>query len=160
MAQQPKHGDGNFNLLYKIAGNTYDISQSGGGATGATGISGDVGATGFDGATGATGPMGLVNFQTTRYDGDDIQFEFIAPGTLTESDGPSSVFVFINGVSQEPGSDYQLDIPNNKVVLNAALPTGDKIVITRLILLPSSVTFTAEQIGALTNSSEVDGGSF
>jgi hypothetical protein len=160
MAQQPKYGDGSFNLLYKIAGNTYDISQSGGGATGATGISGDVGATGFDGATGATGPMGLVNFQTTRYDGNDVQFEFIAPGTLTESDGPSSVFVFINGVSQEPGSDYQLDIPNNEVVLNAALPTGDKIVITRLILLPSSVTFTAEQIGALTNSSEVDGGSF
>jgi hypothetical protein len=160
MAQQPKYGDGSFNLLYKIAGNTYDISQSGGGATGATGISGDVGATGFDGATGATGPMGLVNFQTTRYDGNDVQFEFIAPGTLTESDGPSSVFVFINGVSQEPGSDYQLYIPNNEVVLNAALPTGDKIVITRLILLPSSVTFTAEQIGALTNSSEVDGGSF
>ena len=93
-------------------------------------------------------------------DGNDVQFEFIAPGTLTASDGPSSVFVFINGVSQEPGSDYTLDIPNNEVVLNAALPIGDKIVITRLILLPSSVTFTAEQIGALTNSSEIDGGSF
>lgn len=30
MAQQPKHGDGNLNLLYKIADNTYDISQNGG----------------------------------------------------------------------------------------------------------------------------------
>jgi hypothetical protein len=160
MVYQPKTGDGSFNLLYKIAGNTYDIAKNGVGATGATGINGVVGATGLEGATGATGPMGLVNFQTTRYDGNNVQFEFIAPGTLTESDGPSSVFVFINGVSQEPGSDYQLDIPNNKIVLNSALPIGDKIVITRLILLPSSVTFTAEQIGALTNSSEIDGGSF
>ena len=114
----------------------------------------------FTGKLDITSSAGLINFQTTRYDGDDVQFEFIAPGTLTASDGPSSVFVFINGVSQEPGSDYTLDIPNNEVVLNAALPIGDKIVITRLILLPSSVTFTAEQIGALTNSSEVDGGSF
>ena len=31
MAQQPQHGDGSFNLLYKIADNTYDISQGGGG---------------------------------------------------------------------------------------------------------------------------------
>ena len=30
MAQQPQHGDGNLNLLYKIASNTYDISQNGG----------------------------------------------------------------------------------------------------------------------------------
>ena len=30
MAQQPLHGDGNLNLLYKIADNTYDISQNGG----------------------------------------------------------------------------------------------------------------------------------
>lgn len=30
MAQQPQHGDGNLNLLYKIADNTYDISQNGG----------------------------------------------------------------------------------------------------------------------------------
>lgn len=32
MAQQPQHGDGNLNLLYKIADNTYDISQGGGGS--------------------------------------------------------------------------------------------------------------------------------
>ena len=37
MAQQPQHGDGNLNLLYKIADNTYDISQGLVGATGATG---------------------------------------------------------------------------------------------------------------------------
>lgn len=60
MAQQPLHGDGNLNLLYKIADNTYDISQSSGGgtdgATGATGPQGIPGANG--GATGATGPAG------------------------------------------------------------------------------------------------------
>lgn len=60
MAQQPQHGDGSFNLLYKIADNTYDISQGGGGsggigATGATGAAGGVGATGNVGSTGATG---------------------------------------------------------------------------------------------------------
>jgi hypothetical protein len=50
MAQQPIHGDGNLNLLYKIADNTYDISQGGGGG---------VGPRGATGATGpATGPAG------------------------------------------------------------------------------------------------------
>jgi len=68
MAQQPKHGDGSFNLLYKIADNTYDISQVGGGATGATGatgasVTGATGATGtagINGSTGATGTQGDV----------------------------------------------------------------------------------------------------
>jgi len=63
MAQQPIHGDGNLNLLYKIADNTYDIAQGGGGnidgATGATGPQGIPGANGgATGATGATGPQG------------------------------------------------------------------------------------------------------
>ena len=70
MAQQPQHGDGNLNLLFKIAGNTYDMSQGGGGggsigATGATGLAGTNGATGATGIgtagatglTGATGPL-------------------------------------------------------------------------------------------------------
>jgi hypothetical protein len=56
MAQQPQHGDGSFNLLYKIADNTYDISQGGGGGTGVIGATGATGVAGIDGATGATGP--------------------------------------------------------------------------------------------------------
>jgi hypothetical protein len=58
MAQQPQHGDGSFNLLYKIADNTYDISQGAGGETGATGATGEVGATGITGEIGATGTTG------------------------------------------------------------------------------------------------------
>jgi hypothetical protein len=60
MAQQPLHGDGNLNLLYKIADNTYDIAQGGGGgvgSVGATGATGPAGATGEIGATGLTGPL-------------------------------------------------------------------------------------------------------
>ena len=62
MAQQPQHGDGNFNLLYKIADNTYDISQGGGGATGATGfgVTGATGATGASGIAGAQGATGIA----------------------------------------------------------------------------------------------------
>jgi hypothetical protein len=78
MAQQPQHGDGNLNLLFKIAGNTYDMSQGGGGAggigatgatgigvTGATGATGDIGATGAGttGATGLTGATGNTGIQ-------------------------------------------------------------------------------------------------
>jgi hypothetical protein len=101
-----------------------------------------------------------ISFQTTRYDGDGTTAAFAPPGTLTESDSPSAVFVTINGVTQEPGSDYILNISTNRVVLSDPLPSGDKIVITRPILLPSNTTLSAEQIGALTNTSVIDGGSF
>ena len=101
-----------------------------------------------------------LSFQTTRYDGDDIAFTFAPPGTLTNSDTPSAISVTVNGVTQEPGADYTLDIPANRVVLTSPLPLGDKIVITRPLLLPSNTTLTAEQIGALTNTSTIDGGSF
>jgi hypothetical protein len=101
-----------------------------------------------------------ISFQTTRYDGDGTTAAFAPPGTLTESDSPSAVFVTINGVTQEPGSDYILNISTNRVVLSDPLSSGDKIVITRPILLPSNTTLSAEQIGALTNTSVIDGGSF
>ena len=45
-------------------------------------------------------------------------------------------------------------------ILSDPLASGDKIVITRPILLPSNTTLSAEQIGALTNTSVIDGGSF
>ena len=101
-----------------------------------------------------------LSFQTTRYDGDGTAFTFAPPGTLTNSDSPSAISVTINGVTQEPGSDYTLNIATNRVVLTSALPLGDKIVITRPILLPSNSTLTAEQLGALTATSVIDGGSF
>jgi hypothetical protein len=101
-----------------------------------------------------------LSYQTTRYDGDGTTFSFAPPGTLTASDSPSAISVTINGVTQEPGSDYTLNTSTNRVVLTSALPLGDKIVITRPILLPSASTLTAEQLGALTATSTIDGGTF
>jgi hypothetical protein len=68
---------------------------------------------------------------------------------LTEADSPSAISVSVNGVLQEPSVDYTLDIANNRLVLDAPLPAGDKIVITRPLLLPSNTTLTAEQLGAI-----------
>jgi len=101
-----------------------------------------------------------ISYQTTRHDGDGTTLAFAPPGTLTASDSPSAILVTINGVTQEPGSDYALDVSTNRIVLISALPLGDKIVITRPILLPSASTLTAEQLGALTATSIIDGGSF
>lgn len=101
-----------------------------------------------------------ISYQTTRHDGDGTAFSFAPPGTLTTSDSASAILVTINGVTQEPGSDYTLNTATNRVVLTSALPLGDKIVITRPILLPSNSTLTAEQLGALTATSVIDGGSF
>ena len=101
-----------------------------------------------------------ISYQTTRYDGDGTTSSFAPPGTLTASDSASALFVTINGVVQEPGSDYTISVGTNRVVLDTALPLGDKIVITRPILLPSAPAISAEQIGALTNTSLIDGGSF
>jgi hypothetical protein len=91
-----------------------------------------------------------ISYQTTRHDGDGTLTAFAPPGTLTASDSPSAISVAINGVTQEPVADYTLDIPANRVVLSGPLPLGDKIVITRPILLPSNSTLTAEQLGAAT----------
>lgn len=112
------------------------------------------------GATISTASLPPLSYQTTRYDGDGTTFSFAPPGTLTASDSPSALTVTINGVVQEPGSDYTLNVATNRVVLDSALPLGDKIVITRPILLPSAPALTAEQLGALTNTSTIDGGSF
>jgi hypothetical protein len=101
-----------------------------------------------------------LNFQTTRHTGNGTTTAFQPPGTLTAADSPSAISVTINGVTQEPGSDYTLNTATNRVVLTSALPLGDKIVITRPILLPSASTLTAEQLGALTATSVIDGGSF
>jgi hypothetical protein len=101
-----------------------------------------------------------ISYQTTRYDGDGTATAFAPPGTLTASDSPSAISVTINGVTQEPGSDYTLNVATNRVVLSSALPLGDKIVITRPILLPSNSTLSAEQLGALTATSTIDGGSY
>jgi hypothetical protein len=90
-----------------------------------------------------------LSYQTTRHEGDGTTAAFQPPGVLTEADSPSAISVSVNGVLQEPSVDYTLDIANNRLVLDAPLPAGDKIVITRPLLLPSNTTLTAEQLGAI-----------
>jgi hypothetical protein len=90
-----------------------------------------------------------ISYQTTRHEGDGTTAAFAPPGVLTEADSPSAISVSVNGVLQEPSVDYTLDIANNRLVLDAPLPAGDKIVITRPLLLPSNTTLTAEQLGAI-----------
>jgi hypothetical protein len=91
-----------------------------------------------------------ISYQSITHLGDGTLTAFAPPGTLTASDSPSAISVAINGVTQEPVADYTLDIPANRVVLSDPLPLGDKIVITRPILLPSNSTLSAEQLGAAT----------
>ena len=90
-----------------------------------------------------------LSYQTTRHTGNGTTTAFQPPGVLTNADSPSAISVSINGVLQEPNLDYTLDVASNRIVLDAPLPSGDKIVITRPILLPSNTTLTAEQLGAI-----------
>jgi hypothetical protein len=93
-----------------------------------------------------------ISYQSITHIGDGLTSAFAPPGTLTASDSPSALSVTINGVTQEPGSDYTLNTATNRVVLSDPLPLGDKLVITRPILLPSASTLTAEQLGAATTA--------
>jgi hypothetical protein len=101
-----------------------------------------------------------LSYQSITHIGDGLTSAYAPPGTLTASDSPSAISVTINGVTQEPNADYTLDVATNRVVLSFLLPHLDKLVITRPILLPSASTLTAEQLGALTATSIIDGGSF
>jgi hypothetical protein len=91
-----------------------------------------------------------ISYQSITHLGDGLTSAYAPPGTLTASDSPSAISVTINGVTQEPNADYTIDIATNRVVLSDPLPLGDKIVITRPILLPSNSALTAEQLGAAT----------
>jgi hypothetical protein len=98
------------------------------------------------------------NAQSTTFSGNGTQTVF-SVANLTDNN-PSNIWVVINGVTQEPGSDYSVDSTAGTVTLISALPASNKMVVTTLGLLPSPTSLSAEQIGALTNTSVIDGGSF
>jgi hypothetical protein len=98
------------------------------------------------------------NAQSTTFTGNGSQTAF-SVANLTDNN-PSNIWVVINGVTQEPGSDYSVDAPAGTVTLTSPLPALNKIVVTTLGLLPSPTSLSAEQLGALTATSTIDGGSY
>lgn len=95
---------------------------------------------------------------------DFASFTFLGDGTTTvfsvaglADNNPSNTFVAINGVSQEPGSDYQVNASSQTVTLSQPLPNGNKLVVTTLGLIPVETTGTP---GGLTGTSVIDGGVF
>jgi hypothetical protein len=147
-------------VAFRITGSEVVIPEEAEGAILALSFRNAIGAASLVNGTVPASQLPPLSFQTTRHDGDGTTTAFAPPGTLTASDSASAILVTVNGVTQEPGSDYTLNIATNRVVLTAPLPLGDKIVITRPLLLPSNSTLTAEQLGALTATSVIDGGSF
>jgi hypothetical protein len=90
MAKKPQYGDGNLNLLFKIADNTYDISQSGGGGGGGIGATGATGPAGIDGGVGATGETGATgaSVDTSAFvqkSGDTMTGKLNLPASTTAS---------------------------------------------------------------------------
>jgi hypothetical protein len=98
------------------------------------------------------------NAQSTTFTGTGSQTVYTV-ANLTDNN-PSNIFVVINGVTQEPGSDYSVNATAGTVTLTSPLPASNKMVVTVLGLLPSPTTLSAEQLGALTATSVIDGGSF
>lgn len=94
-------------------------------------------------------------FQTFTFSGDSLTTVFNVSGLA--NDNPSNTFVWINGVGQEPGTDYQVAASSQTVTMSSAVETGDKLVITTLGLIPVETTGTA---GGLTSTSVIDGGVF
>ena len=98
------------------------------------------------------------NAQSTTFTGTGSQTVFTV-ANLTDNN-PSNIWVVINGVTQEPGSDYSVNATAGTVTLTSPLPASNKMVVTVLGLLPSPTSLSAEQLGALTATSTIDGGSF
>lgn len=94
-------------------------------------------------------------FQTFTFSGDSSSTVFNVAGLADNN--PSNTFVYINGVGQEPGTDYQVNATAQTVTMSSAVETGDKLVITTLGLVPVN---TAGSIDGLTNTSVIDGGAF
>jgi len=99
-----------------------------------------------------------LNAQSTTFTGNGTQTVF-SVANLTDNN-PSNIFVVLNGVTQEPGSDYSVNATAGTVTLTSPLPASNKLVVTVLGLLPSPTSLSAEQIGALTATSVIDGGAF
>lgn len=94
-------------------------------------------------------------FQTFTFAGNGTTTDFSVSGLADNN--PSNTFVNINGVSQEPGTDYQVNAASQTVTLSSPLPFGNKLVVTTLGLIPVETTGTA---GSLTGTSVIDGGVF
>ena len=96
-----------------------------------------------------------LQFNSFTFSGNNTQTVFSVTGLADNN--PSNTFVCINGVTQEPGSDYQVNATSQTVTLSSALPNGNKLVVTTLGLIPVETTGTP---GGLTNTSVLDGGVF
>ena len=94
-------------------------------------------------------------FQTFTFSGDSSTTVFNVAGLADNN--PSNTFVWINGVGQEPGTDFQVNSTAQTVTMSSAVETGDKLVITTLGLVPVNTTGS---IDGLTNTSVIDGGVF
>lgn len=95
-------------------------------------------------------------FQTFTFTGDGTTTAFTVSGLADNN--PSNTFVWINGVGQEPGSDYTVNSSSQIVTMSSAVESGDKLVITTLGLIPTDTTLDLG--GALTSTSVIDGGAF
>lgn len=97
-----------------------------------------------------------LSFQSFTFAGNGSQTVFTVSGLADNN--PSNTFVAINGVSQEPGSDYQVNAASQTVTLSSPLPNNNKLVVTTLGLVPTNETLDLG--GALTGTSVIDGGVF
>jgi len=93
------------------------------GATGATGVQG---ATGVIGTTGATGPMPALTYVTRTATGNASTVNY----TVTSGCSVHDVLVFLDGICQEPTSDYT--ISTTTLTFTTAPYSGAKIVIREL----------------------------
>lgn len=97
-----------------------------------------------------------LSFQSFTFAGNGTTTVFSVSGLADNN--PSNTFVQINGVSQEPGSDYTVNASAQTVTMAQPIPTSSKLVITTLGLIP--VNTTLDLGGALTPTSIIDGGAF
>lgn len=100
-----------------------------------------------------------VNWQSAAYTGDGTTTTFAIPGTLAD-DNPAAVSVVIQGVTQEPGQDYTVSAATGLLTTSSPVPSASRIVIRHLQVLPSPTSLSAEQLGALTANSVIEGGSY
>lgn len=97
-----------------------------------------------------------LSFQSFTFAGNGTTTVFSVSGLADNN--PSNTFVQINGVSQEPGSDYTVNASAQTVTMAQPIPNGSKLVVTTLGLIP--VNTTLNLTGALTPTSVIDGGAF
>ena len=121
MAQQPQHGDGNLNLLYKIASNTYDISQNGGSPSGL--------------GTMSTQDADSVDITGGAISGVTINAESLEVGNAVTADlyvGPDgNVGIGTETTTEKLTIDGNIDISNGQIK-NLGVPLDDTDAATKL----------------------------